>query len=106
MKIQLVISDSSYAAGATVTLPNGLVPFAESDIVQIDQVLGWWATQALTREDYLKATYDGYGIGSPPAANHIMFNADCTAFKCGNALFFGELVVASVVPLGSRVKTS
>lgn len=98
---QLIISNNNHDAGDEVSVSTRLARFLEQNVADLVQVLAWWDAVTLTREDYVKATYDAYTTVAPPAADHLMFNGDCSAFKCGNGLFQGELVVATVIPIGS-----
>ena len=79
--------------------------FAEDSVGEIFLDDPWWGVIPLTVVPYVAATYAAYTVAAPPAWGEIMFNADCSAFKCGTPIWWGKLM-AYVIPKGSRVLVS
>jgi len=97
------LSNDVHMAGEEVAILAGLDRFTEDYVHGPVSVLAWAGVIPLTLAPYNAATYAAYTVVAPPPMDTIMFNADCSAFKCGNNLFFGEQVVALIEPTGSRV---
>jgi len=79
--------------------------FREADISEVFIDDPWFGVIDLTVDTYVAATYNAYTALAPPAAGHIMFDADRSHFITGNWIWFGKLM-ALVIPVGSRVLTS
>jgi len=101
----ICLSKTAALAGVEHTVLTDSQLFAEADISEIHIDDPWWGIVDLTVQDYVALTYAAYTVNAPPAAGVIMFNADRTAFKCGNPLWWGASN-AYIIAVGSRVLVS
>lgn len=99
------LTNIPFIPGAEATVLTEVPEFTEDFVGEIFIDDPWWGVVPLTREDYVEATYDAYTAALPPAWATIMFNSDCTAFKCGSGVWWGALW-AYMYPVGSRVLVS
>ena len=99
------LSTTTFLPGAEVTIIPQCEKFTEDDVSAMAIDDPWWGIVALTPTAYVALTYAAYTTGAPPGAGVVMFNADCTAFKAGNPLWWGK-VIAYITAKGAKVLTS
>lgn len=89
MKTLVTLLDTPNIPGDEATILTDVPDFPEKYIGEVYLSDPWWGSLPLTVEAYVAATYDGYDAATPPAWDHIMFNADRSAFKCGSGNWWG-----------------
>ena len=100
MKTLATLLNTPIAPGDEATILAGVGgKFCEKYIADVYLYDPWWGTLPLTVETYVEATYDLYTAAAPPAFDHIMFNSDRSAFKCGSGNWWG-LIQALVLFYG------
>lgn len=105
---ELVILGKNVIATLTQTdFPSGVPDIdAESDILEVFALSGVTATATVPQViDAYNAT-DWADAAKPAVATHIMFNLVARKWKAKDALAAGDMLLARVVPKGSKVKTS
>jgi len=94
------LTNAPFAAGAQVTVLSAVGEFQEEHVGEVFIDDAWWGTIPLTVVPYDSATYPTFNTWGS-----IMFDADCTHFRCGNPCWWGVLW-AYVIPKGAFVLTS
>ena len=91
MKTLVTLLDTPIAPGDEATILSDVPAFPEKYIGEVYSADAWWGTIPLTVENYDAAIYAGYDAATPPAFDHIMFNADRSGFKCGAGVWWGVI---------------
>jgi len=96
MKLYCLVN-APFMAGVETNVLSDIPAFTEDCVGTIYLDDPWPGVVPLTVVDYDEVTYATFNT-----VDSIMFNADCTAFKCGNDLWWGKLM-AYLIPVGSKV---
>lgn len=100
MKSLVCLRNTPFIAGAEAAVLSDVPEFAEDHVGEIFIDDPWWGVMTLTVVPYSSVTYPTFNTWGS-----IMFDADCTHFRCGTALWWGALW-AYVIPKGAFVLTS
>lgn len=94
------LCNTPFAAGTEVAVLSDVPTFAEDGVGSIYVDDPWWGVIPLTRQDYDAATYATFNNWG-----EIMFDADCSHFRCGTPVWWGKLM-SYLNPTASRVLAS
>ncbi len=100
MRSLACLANTPFMAGVEAAVLADVSDFNEDSVGEIFIDDPWWGVMPLTVVPYVAATYATFNVWG-----QIMFNAGCTAFKCGTALWWGKLM-AYIIPKGVMVLTS
>ena len=92
------LTNAPFMAGVETNNLSEVPAFTEDCVGEIFIDDPWWGVIPLTVVDYDATTYATFNVWGS-----IMFNADCSAFKCGTVPFWGGKIMAYLIPIGSKV---